>query len=154
MAKEREASGVVVVERGSGVGAFILGALVGAAVALLVAPRSGAETRRLLKAKGRDLMSAAGEKAEELRELAQARSDEERREELGDLLFMVVRAASELNIDAEAALRQANRKIRRRFRRMEELARSEGRPLEERSREELRVLWRRAKEQADAVPDA
>ncbi len=69
MAKEREASGVVVVERGSGVGAFILGALVGAVVALLVAPRSGAETRRLLKAKGRDLMSAAGEKAEELREL-------------------------------------------------------------------------------------
>jgi tetrapyrrole methylase family protein/MazG family protein len=91
---------------------------------------------------------------EELRELAQARSDEERREELGDLLFMVARAAGELNIDAEAALRQANRKFRRRFRRMEELARSEGRPLEERSREELRVLWRRAKEQTDAVPDA
>jgi gas vesicle protein len=69
MAKEHESSGIVVIERRSGVGAFILGALVGAAVALLVAPRSGAETRRLLKAKGRDLLNAAGEKAEELREL-------------------------------------------------------------------------------------
>jgi uncharacterized protein YabN with tetrapyrrole methylase and pyrophosphatase domain len=73
---------------------------------------------------------------------------------MGDLLFMVARAASELDIDAEAALRQANRKFRRRFRLMEELARSEGRPLQERSRQELRSLWCRAKEQLDAAPEA
>nr|BBH93856.1 hypothetical protein KTA_20550 [Thermogemmatispora argillosa] len=101
-----------------------------------------------------DMEGVLAKLSEELRELAQARSHEERQEEMGDLLFMVVRAANELNIDAEAALRQANRKFRRRFRLMEELARSEGRPLQERSREELRALWRRAKEQADAASEA
>jgi gas vesicle protein len=69
MARESEDPRVVVVERGSGLGAFLWGALLGAGVALLVAPRSGAETRRLLKAKGRELMDVASEKAEELREL-------------------------------------------------------------------------------------
>ncbi len=69
MTKEDESPRVVVVERGSSLGAFLWGALLGAGVALLVAPRSGAETRRLLKAKGRELMDAASEKAEELREL-------------------------------------------------------------------------------------
>jgi gas vesicle protein len=70
MARERDESPrVVVVERGSGLGAFVWGALIGAGIALLVAPRSGAETRRLLRAKGRELVDAASEKAEELREL-------------------------------------------------------------------------------------
>lgn len=39
---------VVVIERGGGVGAFLWGALIGAAAMLLYAPRSGAETRREL----------------------------------------------------------------------------------------------------------
>lgn len=68
MARERESPRVVVVERGSGLGAFLWGALLGAGVALLVAPRSGAETRRLLRAKGREVLDAASEKADELRE--------------------------------------------------------------------------------------
>jgi len=69
MAREPESPKVVVVERGAGLGAFLWGALLGAGVALLVAPRSGAETRRLLKAKGRELLDVASEKAEDLREL-------------------------------------------------------------------------------------
>ncbi len=69
MTRERDEPRVVVVERGSSLGAFLWGALLGAGVALLMAPRSGAETRRLLRARGRELMDAAGEKAEELREL-------------------------------------------------------------------------------------
>ena len=45
---------VVVVERsGGGVGAFLFGAVLGAAVALLLAPQSGAETRRMIRDRGR-----------------------------------------------------------------------------------------------------
>jgi gas vesicle protein len=72
MAQEREGQPVVVVERsGSGLGPFILGLLLGAGVALLLAPRSGAETRRLLRARGRDLWRTVGEKAEGIKEVVE-----------------------------------------------------------------------------------
>ena len=69
MPREREEPRVVIVERGSTLGAFLWGTLLGAGFALLVAPRSGAETRRLLRARGRELLDAAGDKADELRQL-------------------------------------------------------------------------------------
>lgn len=69
MPREREEPRVVVVERGSALGAFLWGTLLGAGFALLTAPRTGAETRRLLRARGRELLDAAGDKADELRQL-------------------------------------------------------------------------------------
>jgi tetrapyrrole methylase family protein/MazG family protein len=101
-----------------------------------------------------DMEGVLAKLGEELAELAQAATPAERQEELGDVLFMVVRAAGELNIDAEAALRQANRKFRRRFRAMESIARRQGRPLSACSREELRALWRQARAEVDASPPA
>lgn len=69
MGREQETPPVVVVEKsGSGLGPFFLGLLLGATVALLFAPRSGEETRRLLRARGRELWRRMGEKAEELRD--------------------------------------------------------------------------------------
>ncbi len=59
---------------------------------------------------------------EELAEVAQATSDDERHEEVGDLLFAVVNYARKLGVDAEGALRDANLKFARRFAAMEELA--------------------------------
>ena len=62
MAREDSGAGTVVV-------AFVLGAITGAAVALLVAPASGEETRRLLAEKAREGREKAGEAARQGREL-------------------------------------------------------------------------------------
>jgi gas vesicle protein len=56
------AAGTVVV-------AFVLGAITGAAVALLMAPASGEETRRMLGDKAREGREKAGEAAQKGREL-------------------------------------------------------------------------------------
>jgi gas vesicle protein len=62
MAREDSGAGTVVV-------AFVLGAITGAAVALLVAPATGEETRRLLAEKAREGREKAGEAARQGREL-------------------------------------------------------------------------------------
>lgn len=61
---------VVVIERSDGgLGSFLIGLAIGAATALLFAPRSGEDTRRELRNQGRRLRATASEKAEELQEL-------------------------------------------------------------------------------------
>jgi gas vesicle protein len=62
MARDDSGAGTVVV-------AFVLGAITGAAVALLVAPASGEETRRILAEKAREGREKAGEAARQGREL-------------------------------------------------------------------------------------
>ena len=49
--------------------AFVLGAITGAAVALLVAPATGEETRRMLAEKAREGREKAGQAAQKGREL-------------------------------------------------------------------------------------
>lgn len=83
--------------------------------------------------------------AEELAELDAAAGSEAVAEELGDLLFAVVNLSRHLGVDAEAALRGANSKFERRFRRMEELAAGRGRSLETLSAAEWDEFWRQAK---------
>ena len=83
--------------------------------------------------------------AEELRELQEASAPDHQFEEMGDVLFIVARIARELHIDAEEALRHANRKFKRRFQSMEHMARTEGRELTSYSSPEWSALWKRAK---------
>ena len=57
---------------------------------------------------------------EELEEIRGAVSEEARQAEVGDLLFIVVNLARWLGVEAEAALRGANRRFSARFRWVEE----------------------------------
>ncbi len=84
--------------------------------------------------------------AEELQELQGAGTPEEQREELGDVLFIVAKLATFLGLDAEEALRGANRKFRQRFQAMEGFAHADGRALTSYSIDEWNALWIRAKE--------
>ncbi len=63
-------------------------------------------------------------------------------DEIGDLLFSVVNLSRHLDVDADSALRMANRKFEKRFREVESLA---TRPLSEYTLAELEQLWQRAK---------
>jgi len=71
----------VVIERSSsGVIPFVWGALIGAATALLLAPKSGAETQEELKERAKRLRDRAEEKAHELQEGLQDAFSEGRRQ--------------------------------------------------------------------------
>ncbi len=72
-------------------------------------------------------------------------------EELGDLLFAVVAAATRLGVEAEQALRSANARFERRFRAMEAALARQGRAPETLDAEAWRVLWSAAKA-SDAEP--
>jgi tetrapyrrole methylase family protein / MazG family protein len=84
---------------------------------------------------------------EELQELRRASTPEEQLEEMGDLLFMVAKLATNLKLDPEEALRRSNRKFRQRFQAMEEMARKQERDLTSYSIDEWGVLWQQAKAQ-------
>ncbi len=71
-------------------------------------------------------------------------------DEVGDLLFAAVNLARFLRVDPDAALRAANRKFVRRFRRMEELLAETGDAMDTKTLEFLDTLWDRAKEEEQA----
>ncbi|HEX7497658.1 MAG TPA: nucleoside triphosphate pyrophosphohydrolase [Candidatus Limnocylindrales bacterium] len=87
---------------------------------------------------------------EELAELAAATTDEERREEVGDLLLVVTNLARRHGVEAEGALRAAGEKFRGRFRRVERMARERGVQLRDMSFAQLDELWDAAKAEVRA----
>ena len=97
---------------------------------------------------GFDWPDAAGPRDkidEELREIAAAVSQDEREDEIGDLLFATVNWARHLGVDAEAALRRAIAKFEQRFRAMEQLGDLSGLSLDE-----LEARWQRVKRSNEA----
>jgi tetrapyrrole methylase family protein / MazG family protein len=83
---------------------------------------------------------------EELDEIGAAENDDERFEEVGDLLFMIVNWARHLGIDdPESALRAANAKFYRRFHHIEQAVAERGGKLQDYSLAELDALWDEAK---------
>lgn len=93
-----------------------------------------------------DIAGVVEKVAEELVELKAAASPEERRAELGDILFAVVNWARWLGLDAETALREANLRFTRRFHHMEQLAGERNLTLAEVDFDTLNLLWEEAKE--------
>jgi ATP diphosphatase len=67
-------------------------------------------------------------------------------EEYGDLLFVLANLARHLKVDPESAIRRANAKFERRFRRIEALLGAEGRSPAEASLAEMDALWDRVKQ--------
>jgi nucleoside triphosphate diphosphatase len=67
------------------------------------------------------------------------------RQEFGDLLFVMANIARHLHVDPEAALREANAKFTRRFRKIEDALAREGRKPEDTTLEEMDRLWDAAK---------
>ncbi len=86
------------------------------------------------------------EETEEIREALRGKREEEIREELGDMLFVLANLARHLNIDPELALRSANLKFQRRFRGLERDLEQKDQPFAETSLEELDTLWEKRKQ--------
>jgi len=82
---------------------------------------------------------------EELTELKSTNSQDEREDELGDLLFVVVNIARFLKVDPEQALRRTNAKFRRRFAHVEQGLAAEGKTPQTSTIEEMEALWQAAK---------
>jgi gas vesicle protein len=70
----------IIVERdsGSGIGSFVLGALLGAGAALLLAPRSGRETQDEIRERARQLRESAEERLKEASSHLEARLEDAR----------------------------------------------------------------------------
>src|SRR3954451_10823620 len=124
-------------------------ALAGVALALPALERAAKLQRRAART-GFDWPDTAGPRAkidEELAELDAETAHDRKLEELGDLLFSVVNLARHLNIEPEAALREANRKFEQRFRAIEQEP-----GFSELSLDQKEALWTKAKKaQADSI---
>ncbi|HEY0756269.1 MAG TPA: nucleoside triphosphate pyrophosphohydrolase [Ktedonobacteraceae bacterium] len=92
-----------------------------------------------------NLQSVLDKLSEELDELRAANTPEEQKAEMGDVLFVAAKIAHTLHIDAEEALRLANRKFKRRFTQMEAIIKSEQRAFASYTLEEWLQLWQRAR---------
>jgi MazG family protein len=115
--------------------------------ALMRSHKLGARAARV----GFDWSDAAGvfekvrEEIDELQLEMQAADQQRSHEELGDVLFSLAQAARHLGIDPEAALRDANGRFERRFRRIEALLSAQGQSPADVGMEQLEALWQRAK---------
>jgi len=125
-------------------------ALAGVALALPALERAAKLQRRAART-GFDWPDVSGPRAkidEELAELEAETGHDRKLEELGDLLFAVVNLARHLNVEPEAALREANRKFEHRFRTIEQAP-----GFSHMSLKEMEALWVEAKK-AQLAPSA
>lgn len=125
-------------------------ALAGVALALPALERAAKLQRRAART-GFDWPDVSGPRAkidEELAELEAETEHDRKLDELGDLLFAVVNLARHLNVEPEAALREANRKFERRFRAIEQAP-----GFSDMSLEEMEALWVEAKKAQLAPSD-
>ena len=81
----------------------------------------------------------------ELQEALEHKTQEDVKEEFGDLLFSLVNYARFIDVDPETALEQTNRKFKSRFEQMETLAEAKEKKLHDLNLEEMDALWNKVK---------
>ncbi len=84
--------------------------------------------------------------SEEIQEIREVTTEQELKDELGDLFFALVNLARWKNVDSESALRLTSMRFKKRFAHVEQGARKQGRKLSELSLEEMELLWQEAKQ--------
>ncbi|WP_457642055.1 nucleoside triphosphate pyrophosphohydrolase [Persephonella sp.] len=82
---------------------------------------------------------------EEIQELRNAKTEEERKKEIGDVLIAVTNLARAYGIDPEEALHQSIDRSIERFQYIEKKAREKNISLKEMSLDDMEQLWREAK---------
>jgi MazG family protein len=92
------------------------------------------------------------EEAQELREATAGDDISAWAEEFGDLLFVLVNVARKRGVEAEAAMRGANAKFRRRFASVERQAAAQGVALRDLDFAALDALWDNAKAEERTSP--
>ena len=95
-----------------------------------------------------DLEGVLEKVGEELLELREAETVEQREAEFGDLLFTLVNVARRMGMNPEDALRAATGRFEARFRIMEQEVRREGREISMMTIEEMDQYWEQAKTKA------
>jgi gas vesicle protein len=113
MARDEEVPYIVIErERGGSIGSFILGALVGAGVALLLAPQSGEETQEEIRRRARKLRAQAEDRLRTAQEQLETRLERARESVQGrvDSVRGAVesgrQAARDARVDLERRLEQ------------------------------------------------
>lgn len=93
-----------------------------------------------------DTLEGAIEKLkEEIVEVEEARTPEEKLGEVGDILFVGTVIARWLDVNPEAALRAANRRFYERFSYIERRAEETGRTMKDMTLDEMEAFWQEAK---------
>jgi tetrapyrrole methylase family protein/MazG family protein len=92
-----------------------------------------------------DMFDKLEEELKEFRDALARKKHDEMEGELGDILFVLVRIANFVNVNAEDALRKTIRKFIMRFKHIEAGASRMGRKVSEMSLDEMEVLWNEAK---------
>ena len=97
-------------------------------------------------ARAEDVVAKIEEEVAELRQAALTEPGQRVEEEMGDLLFAIVNLARKLGIEAESALRRANRKFTERFQRLEHAFAEQGRSIHDATLHEMEATWQRIKD--------
>lgn len=89
------------------------------------------------------------EESGEWKQALEAQDAEKQREEFGDLIFSLINVGRLLGLNAEDAIRQANKKFDSRFRYIEQQLAKRDQPIADSTLEEMDFYWNQAKKRED-----
>lgn len=88
-----------------------------------------------------DVWKKVAEEINELQEAIAENNQQHIEEEFGDVLFSLINYSRFLNVDADVALEKVNKKFIARFKKMEEVAKTNGKHLSDLSLQEMDAIW-------------